>query len=114
MRFLADESFDFAGVRALRAAGYDVVAIVEIAPGAPDPEVLRLGSDGDRVLLTEDKGFGELYRSASHTAGVLLARFPASARAGLGAAVVAAVRQLGERVGGAFVVVQPGRVRMWR
>jgi hypothetical protein len=114
VRFLADESFDFAGVRALRAAGYDVAAIVEIAPGTPDPEVLRLGSIDDRVLLTEDKGSGELYRSASHTAGVILARFPATARTGQGDAVVAAVRQLGERIPGAFVVIQPGRVRVWR
>lgn len=113
MRFLADESFDFAGVRALRAAGYDVAAIVEIAPGSPDSEVLQRGSAEDRVLLTEDKGFGDLYRSASSSAGVVLARFPATARAGLGDAIVAAVRQLGERIRGAFVVVQPGRIRLW-
>ncbi|MBI3080243.1 MAG: DUF5615 family PIN-like protein, partial [candidate division NC10 bacterium] len=32
MRFLADESCDFAVVRALRAAGHDVVAIAEVTP----------------------------------------------------------------------------------
>jgi hypothetical protein len=31
MRFLADESCDFAVVRALRAAGHDVVAVAELS-----------------------------------------------------------------------------------
>jgi len=34
MRFLADESCDFRVVRALRAAGHDVMAIAETGPGA--------------------------------------------------------------------------------
>lgn len=40
MRFLADESCDFAVVTALRAVGHDVTAIVEINPGAEDDVVL--------------------------------------------------------------------------
>jgi hypothetical protein len=40
MRFLADESCDFAVVRALRKSGYDVVAVAEIAPRAEDSDVL--------------------------------------------------------------------------
>jgi hypothetical protein len=36
VRFLADESCDFAVVTALRAARHDVTAIVEINPGAED------------------------------------------------------------------------------
>jgi hypothetical protein len=40
MRFLADESCDFAVVRVLRAGGHDVVAIAEVAPRAPDTEVM--------------------------------------------------------------------------
>jgi len=42
MRFLADESCDFAVVLALRAAGHDVLAVAEVARGAKDPEVIRL------------------------------------------------------------------------
>jgi len=40
--FLADESCDFAVVRTLRAAGYDVLAVSERAPGARDEDVIRL------------------------------------------------------------------------
>ncbi len=42
MRFLADESCDFAVVRALRAAGHDVAVIAEISPRATDEFVMDL------------------------------------------------------------------------
>ncbi len=60
MRFLADENCDFAVVRALRAAGHDVVAIVEISPRAEDNVVIDLAMREGRILLTEDKDFGQL------------------------------------------------------
>ena len=60
MRFLADESCDFAVVRALRATGHDVSAMVEISPGAEDEAVLAIARSEARVLLTEDKDFGKL------------------------------------------------------
>jgi hypothetical protein len=41
VRFLADESCDFAVVRALRAAGHDVLAVAEIARSAKDLDVIR-------------------------------------------------------------------------
>ena len=53
MRFLADESCDFAVVTALRAARHDVTAIVEINPDAEDDVVLALARSDGRVLLTE-------------------------------------------------------------
>jgi len=40
MRFLADESCDFGVVRALRAAGHDVVAVAEISPRVDDESSL--------------------------------------------------------------------------
>jgi len=42
MRFLADESCDFIVVKALRAAGHDVLIVSEIAPRAEDSEVIEL------------------------------------------------------------------------
>lgn len=59
MRFLADESCDFAIVRALRAEGFDVLAISELSPRASDETVIDLAVRENRVLLTEDKDFGQ-------------------------------------------------------
>ncbi|MGH7311070.1 MAG: DUF5615 family PIN-like protein, partial [Candidatus Rokuibacteriota bacterium] len=41
MQFLADESCDFGVVRALRTAGFDVVAVAEIAPRLTDRAVVE-------------------------------------------------------------------------
>ena len=115
MRFLADESCDFAVVRALRAVGHDVVAIAEVTPRAEDDAVIDLAVREDRLLLTEDRDFGRLvYAKGRSTAGVLFLRFPASARAALPKVVVNLVRRRGERLTGRFVVVQPGRIRIGR
>jgi predicted nuclease of predicted toxin-antitoxin system len=115
MRFLADESCDFAVVRALRAAGHDVVAIAEVTPRAEDDAVIDLAVREERLLLTEDKDFGQLvYARGRRPAGVLLLRFPTSAREALPKVVVNLVRRRGERLVGCFVVVQPGRIRIGR
>jgi len=57
--FLADESCDFAFVRVLRQVGYDVTAIAEFMPGASDLKVLESAFEDRRILITEDKDFGE-------------------------------------------------------
>lgn len=115
MRFLADESCDFAVVRALRAAGHDVVAVAEISPRAEDQAVMDLAVREGRILLTEDKDFGRLvYANLQATGGVLFLRFPARARGSLPNAVVELLTQRGEQLTGRFVVVQPGRVRIRR
>ena len=50
MRFLADEGCDFAVVRALRTAGHDVMAILEIAPRADDTEIIDFAIRGSRSV----------------------------------------------------------------
>jgi hypothetical protein len=60
MRFLADESCDFSVVRALRSADHDVVAIAEISPREEDPSVMECAVGESRILITEDKDFGQL------------------------------------------------------
>jgi len=115
VQFFADESCDFAVVRALRAAGHDVSAIAEVSAGSEDDAVLELARSEARVLLTEDKDFGLLaFARGRESGGVVLIRFPSSVRSALGRAVVDVVAELGERLRGAFVVVEPGRARVTR
>ena len=113
MRFLADESCDAAVVRTLRHAGHDVVAVAEQRPGADDRMVIGLARRTDRILLTEDKDFGQLvFATQRHTAGVLLLRYPARARHQLARDVATFVEGRAHRLHGRFVVMQPGRVRI--
>jgi predicted nuclease of predicted toxin-antitoxin system len=115
MRFLADESCDFAVIHALRAAGFDVLCISESTPRAEDPEVIELALREERILLTEDKDFGRLvYSHGQETPGVIFLRFPISVRRRISRDVVNLVKQQGEKLAGSFVTVQPGRIRISR
>ena len=77
IRVLADENVPRVSVRHLRAAGYDIASIAEIAPGASDSDVLQIARNEQRILVTFDRDFGELiYRKAEPApSGVVFLRF---------------------------------------
>ena len=113
MRFLADENCDMAAVRALRTAGYDVALVRDRNRGASDDAVIQLAQDEGRILLTEDKDFGQLVRAGSaEKVGVVLLRFPARARASMGPTLLQAASVLSTRLAAGFTVVEPGRFRI--
>ena len=115
MRFVADESCDFHVVRALRSAHHDVVAICETSPSLPDSHVAEFAISEDRVLLTEDRDFGEfVHAHGVRIGGVVYIRYPAQARSQLPGAVLSLVREHGDALRGAFVTMEPGRYRMHR
>jgi predicted nuclease of predicted toxin-antitoxin system len=80
MRLLADENVPYPSVRLLREAGYEVESMSEIAPGAPDTEVLRRAQTGRQVLITFDRDFGELvyHRGAPAPRAIVYLRFEPS------------------------------------
>lgn len=113
MRLLADESCDLRVVRALRGAGHDVRAVIEVSPGLPDDEVLAIAVADDRIFITEDRDFGQLvFASRARSRGVIPIRFPTSARERLPATVVDFVAQRGNELQARFAVIEPGRVRV--
>lgn len=113
LRFLADESCDFAVVRALRGAGYDVVAVAEFINQSFDPAVIEQAHREGRILLTEDKDFGwHVFVSHAASAGVILIRFPSQARSTLANAVLQVVQGQADKLSASFVVIQPGQVRI--
>ncbi|MEP7169677.1 MAG: DUF5615 family PIN-like protein [Bacteroidota bacterium] len=60
MKFLADENFPYSSVAKLRSTGYEVTYIREDHPGISDREVLQIGMDESRTILTFDRDYGEL------------------------------------------------------
>src|ERR1017187_5740594 len=106
MRFLAHECCDFAAVRSLRAHGHDVLAVSEFQHRSVDDDVMELALAEDRILLTEDKDFGWLvFAARMDSPGVVLIRFPASARRLLAVAVLNLVSEHASQLPGAFVVL---------
>jgi predicted nuclease of predicted toxin-antitoxin system len=113
LSFLADESCDFSVIRALRTVGYSVKAIAEISPSLPDEAVLELAVAENRLLITEDKDFGEWVFAHQHAmTGVLLIRYPASMRSSMVAAVIDLIGGHGTDLDGSFTVLEPGRARI--
>jgi predicted nuclease of predicted toxin-antitoxin system len=113
VELLADESCAGPVIRALLAAGHDLVVIAEVAKGASDELVMERAFTEGRILITEDRDFGELvYASGSPTAGIVFVKFHSRARRTKPKAVVEAIARLGERLRGGFAVVEPGRVRL--
>lgn len=76
MRFLLDENMPSTLARELRALGHDVLCVVDFGQGADDVSVLAKAQEGERVLLTLDKDFGELaFRSPlPSSCGIVLFR----------------------------------------
>jgi len=113
LSFLADESCDFSVIRALRQVGYSVKAIAEVFPSLPDEHVLELAVADSRLLITEDKDFGEWVFAHQHAmTGVLLIRYPASMRSAMVSAVTDLIGEHATELDGSFTVLEPGRARI--
>jgi predicted nuclease of predicted toxin-antitoxin system len=66
VRWLVDECIDAGLVSHLRAGGHEVVYLAEIAPAASDTEVIVRARAEGRIVLTEDKDFGDLVFRRGH------------------------------------------------
>jgi predicted nuclease of predicted toxin-antitoxin system len=76
MRILADENFLGDAVAELRRRGHDVLWVRTEMPGAPDPEILRRAQAEQRIVVTFEKGFGDLafHAGLPATCGIMLLR----------------------------------------
>lgn len=60
MKLLADEGVDKPIVDALRLSGFNVTYILEDNQGADDEFILKMALKQRRLLITQDKDFGEI------------------------------------------------------
>jgi len=112
VRWLADECVDAALVSRLRGAGHDVSYLAEVASGATDATVLRRAHDEDRLLLTEDKDFGDLvFRSKMAVPGVLLLRLDPEKSLLKWTRLESAIGKFGRTLFGRYIVIEAARFR---
>jgi predicted nuclease of predicted toxin-antitoxin system len=115
VRFLVDESTGPDVARWLRTLGHDVFSVYDENRGLPDDEVLRWAEREKRVLITNDKDFGELvFRDAKSHAGVVLLRIEDERPANKKAVLEKLLRGHGKDIPGSFVVVSEDTVRITR
>ena len=113
MRFLADENVSRHVIESLRAAGFDVMSISATRAGASDDEVLAVADREDRILITEDRDFGELVvRQRLGVRGVMLLELDRLSNVAEAALVTDVATVHADKLVGNLVVVEPGRVRV--
>jgi predicted nuclease of predicted toxin-antitoxin system len=112
VRWLVDECVDAALVTQLREAGHDAAYMSDVAPRATDTEVMRHAQSEGRLLLTEDKDFGDLvFRQARSVPGIVLLRIDSARRALKGTRLQAAIDRFGETLFGRYTVIEDARFR---
>ncbi|MBL0898199.1 MAG: DUF5615 family PIN-like protein [Reyranella sp.] len=113
MRFLADENVPRQIVEELRSAELDVASVVEVSPGASDDAVVEMAGEQSRLLITEDRDFGEMVvRRRLAVRGVILLELVRLSNAAAAARVAEVIAAHAGRLPGNLVVIEPGRVRI--
>ena len=113
MNLIADEGVDKSIVDILRSNGFDIIYILETNSGADDEFILEMANAEERILLTQDKDFGELvFRLRKAHYGVILIRLEGYKPA-LKAEIVLnmLVKHTNELVK-SFTVIQPNAIRI--
>jgi predicted nuclease of predicted toxin-antitoxin system len=112
VRWLADECVAAPLVALLRVGGHDVLYVAESAAGFSEADVIALALHEKRLLLTEDKDFGDLVFRREHAVpGVVLMRIGPENVVLRTVRLTAAIERYGEELFGRYVVIEEGRFR---
>ncbi len=113
MRFLVGECTGPAAARWLREQGHDGVSVYEQARASADDVVIEMANDEERILITNDKHFGEkVFRSGKAHAGVVLLRLN-DERPNSKIQVIARLLELyADKLQGSFIVVSEQRIKI--
>lgn len=115
MRFLVDECTGPAVARWLRGQSHQVFSVYEEARGMADDEVIQKAYDESRILITNDKGFGErVYRERCPHRGVVFLRLEDERAANKVVVLQHLLARYADRLPDNFVVVTETRVRFAR
>ncbi len=110
---LADENIDRHFIEALRGNGFDVLSIREEHPGVSDSHVIELARANQRIILTEDKDFGEwVYAHHVKDISVVLLRYAPRDSDHILEVLLDLLRARLESLRGSFVIVATNKVRI--
>lgn len=113
MRFLVDECTGPKVAVYLREKGHDVFSVFEEARGSTDAEILKRAVREDRILITNDKDFGEMiYRERHSHRGVVLLRLDDERAANRIRVLEQLIENHAEKLPGRFVTATETNVRI--
>jgi predicted nuclease of predicted toxin-antitoxin system len=114
--FLVDEDLPRSFARSLREGGFEAEDVRDVGlRGRSDEEVLRYAEEHNRILVTADLGFGNVFKfpRGSHR-GIVIVRFPNELPARTLVSIVSrALTGLSmEELDRNLVIIEPGRIRL--
>jgi predicted nuclease of predicted toxin-antitoxin system len=110
---LADENIDYKVVEALRNATIFTESVFENYRGYSDAQIVQLSKNPKRIILTEDKDFGEWVYSHKETEiSVILLRYSFSERNEIIEILLDLILSKGEELFGKFTIVTANKVRI--
>lgn len=113
MRFLIDANVPRQIADALIRAGHDVDRSVVLHPGETDASVLARAEADQRIVITQDRDFGELvFRRGQHCRGVLFLRLAGLGNDEKSALVVTVVAHHETQLIGNFAVLERDSLRI--
>ena len=113
LRFLVDESSGSKLFRSLKDKGYDTLYCGDMYPETPDDVILDAANNDRRVLITNDKDFGEFivrYKKLSY--GVIFLRLKINNPENRIKSVLALIDNFGEKLNKNFVIVSENKIRI--
>ena len=113
MQFLVDESAGSAVAGHLRALGHDVLEVAQAMRQADDATILARAVQESRIVVTNDKDFGELvFRSRQAHGGVVLLRLRDESSANRVRVMQAVLDQCKDSLVNRFVVATESQIRV--
>lgn len=113
MKFLVDESVEYPLVNLLRDLGHDIVSIAENQTGLRDEDVLYKAFRDKRILITNDKDFGELtFLKKLSSVGVILFRLPEEDVESKKRRLLTLFNKYSAKIPGHFVVITQSQIRI--
>ena len=115
MRFVVDECTGPAVASWLRSVGHDVLSIYDDARRMADEDILPLAVREDRIIVTNDKDFGDLvYALGMEHQGIILLRLGDERAPSKIAAMARLLDEHADQIAGHFVVVTESTIRISR
>ena len=112
-RLFADECVAALVVEGLAAHGFDILDAKTVCQGDSDDHALALAEAEGRVVITEDRGFGELaVRHAQPAVGVIVLALHDLQAGRREAHAVEQIIKIADQAEGNLVVIEPGRIRI--
>ena len=112
MRFLVDECTGPGVAAWLRDQNHDVFSVFDEARGMDDDGLITKALDENRILITNDKGFGDkIYRDGRLHKGVILLRLEDERPASKIRVLSRLLEKYSSRIPDSFLVVTERQVR---